>query len=450
MPVNSLIPLSFRPTTDLMGPRDIISLQDFAQRARLQQQEQQEKVQIQAALSQPGGVDPNGAPSLKAIGEITKVKPQLGLQIAQMRETMTLRDLQINEKKRTAGLRIEQAYVEAFDRHLQTTGGNRQEAVRLAQADRMAAIDEFEKSGAAAQMGFGEQELNRARQAMRDPDQTRAILTAQGGEVAKPQQPTSDLGKLKADLDAGRISQKDYDAAVGKKTAPTMQQQIQNIEISPEDKKYWADVIRKGGTLPPGLARSAAGAKLVAEIMKEVPKSGTPTDMLAKQAEFTAFKAGLRTLAQRQANVDMPVQEAINLAPLALKASEEMERTNVKSVNDLYLAAKGKTASPELRRLSGATNALINVYARAVSPTGAPTMSDKDHAREVLDRGFSKGDYEAAVDQLMKEMHAAQKSPEEVMRRMTKQFSGEKEVERATSKSGRPMHKNAEGKWEYD
>jgi hypothetical protein len=179
-------------------------------------------------------------------------------------------------------------------------------------------------------------------------------------------------------------------------------------------------------TAAQGYARNAqmkaAFQNRLAERAKEKGMGGE--DLAAKVAEFQGFKAGQRSLGTRQAQVDLPVQEAQNLAPLALKASEDLKRTNIRSLNALEQAVQSRTASPELRRLAGATNALINVYARAVSPTGAPTVSDKDHAREVLDKSFSTGDYQAAVDQLMQEMKAAQASPAQVKERMRGEFTG--------------------------
>jgi len=177
------------------------------------------------------------------------------------------------------------------------------------------------------------------------------------------------------------------------------------------------------------LGRGRQGAENIkmvrAAIMEEGKRQGkTPEDLAAKNAEFFGIKAGERTLGSRQANVDMAVNEAMNFVPLALEASEKLQRTNIKSVNDLMQYVQGKTSSPELRRLAGATNGLINIYARAINPQGASTISDKDHAREVLDKGFSDGDYKAAVDQLVKEMYAAKKSPGQVREELRSAITG--------------------------
>ena len=164
------------------------------------------------------------------------------------------------------------------------------------------------------------------------------------------------------------------------------------------------------------LGRGQQGSKnlmeLRAEIARQAKEQGETPAMVAQRiAEFEGAKAGQRALGTRTANVEMAVQEAKQMMPLALKASAEMKRTNIRSVNDLQQWALSKTSSPELRRLSAATNSLIIIYARAINPTGVPTDSDKNHAREVLDKGFSDGDYKAAVDQLFLEMGAAEASP---------------------------------------
>jgi hypothetical protein len=97
---------------------------------------------------------------------------------------------------------------------------------------------------------------------------------------------------------------------------------------------------------------------------------------------------------------------------LAVKASGEWKRLNLKTLNDVQKYAQSHTESKELRRFVAANNSFINAYARAISPTGTPTVPDKEHAREMLEVAFSKGDYEATIDQLKMEMQAAKASPQ--------------------------------------
>lgn len=189
--------------------------------------------------------------------------------------------------------------------------------------------------------------------------------------------------------------------------------------------EFWSEVLQKGGSLPPGLARTKEGAALVKEVMKKVSQGETkPVELLASQAEFMGEKAGQRTLGTRTANIEIASQEAAGLSKLALQASEEWNRTGIKTLNDLEKFAQGRTASPELRRFVAANTSFINAYARAINPQGVGTVADKEHAREMLEVGFSKGDYAAAINQLQAEIATAQASPGQVKASMRERFTG--------------------------
>lgn len=194
---------------------------------------------------------------------------------------------------------------------------------------------------------------------------------------------------------------------------------------SPQDVAYWTEVLQKGGSLPPRLATTPGGKKLLSDIMKSTARgSVSPVEMLANQAEFMGEKAGQRTLGTRTANIEMAATEAAGLSSLALKASEEWNRSGIKSLNDLEKYVQGKTASPQLRRFVAANTSFINAYARAINPQGVGTVADKEHAREMLEVGFAKGDYAAAIDQLQSEISVAQKSPSKVKESMRERFTG--------------------------
>jgi hypothetical protein len=92
-------------------------------------------------------------------------------------------------------------------------------------------------------------------------------------------------------------------------------------------------------------------------------------------------------------------------------------------------------SSPELRAFTASNTSLINAYARAINPQGVGTVADKEHAREMLSTAFSKGDYEAAIDQLMLEIDAARKSPGTVQKEMRDRFTGKASPERAPART---------------
>jgi len=90
------------------------------------------------------------------------------------------------------------------------------------------------------------------------------------------------------------------------------------------------------------------------------------------------------------------------------------------------MAAERGTGDENVVRLSGAINSMINVYARAINPTGVPTVSDKEHAREILQAAWSKGQINAAIDQMQKEMAAARAAPSLVREQMREGVTGKK------------------------
>jgi hypothetical protein len=166
---------------------------------------------------------------------------------------------------------------------------------------------------------------------------------------------------------------------------------------------------------------------LRAEIARQNREAGvSPEEQAAKNAEFAGARAGQVTLGRRTANIEQAVTEAQQLAPLVIEASNKVDRTSFPTINSLIMAAERGTGDENVVRLSGAINSMINVYARAINPTGVPTVSDKEHAREILQAAWSKGQINAAIDQMQKEMAAARAAPGLVREQMREGVTGKK------------------------
>lgn len=216
--------------------------------------------------------------------------------------------------------------------------------------------------------------------------------------------------------------------------------------MNPETLKFNAQRIlagdRQAGV---GYAKSAPlKTALENAVAAEAKAQGiTGTDLARIMSEYAGFTAGQRTLGTRQANIELAAQVTNQFAPLAVSASEAFDRTPFKSLNDIEKAVLSRTASPELRKFNFANTSLINAYARAINPNGVGTVSDKDHAREILETGFSKGDYKAAVDQLQMEIDAELKAPGAVKAGMKEFFGGKQPVstESVTSPARRSSDK---------
>lgn len=193
--------------------------------------------------------------------------------------------------------------------------------------------------------------------------------------------------------------------------------QPEGAALDPQTLSTMADQYLAGDrTVMQNLGRGVQGSKnivsLRGEIARKMAESGmSGQDMATKLAEFEGLKAGERTLTQRTANIGMRIAEAKTFAPLALSASDKVDRTQYPTLNSLLLAAEKGTGNEDVIRLSVATQSLLNAYAAAVTPTGTPTEGAQTRAHELLDKAWSQGQFRVAIDQLMKEMDAASKSP---------------------------------------
>ena len=203
-----------------------------------------------------------------------------------------------------------------------------------------------------------------------------------------------------------------------------------NVDISPEALQLAAEQYLTGdASAVSGYGRSPRiKAMLAEEIARQAADAGLDgRDIAAIMAEYQGMRAGQRTLSTREANAQLAVQEAISLMPLALAASEAVDRTQFPSLNKALIEFEAGTGDEAVVRLGIAVNSFINVYARAVSPVGTPTVSDKEHARELLEGAWAKGQFAAGIDQLNKEMQAALRSPEAVRASMRSVITGKEE-----------------------
>lgn len=175
-----------------------------------------------------------------------------------------------------------------------------------------------------------------------------------------------------------------------------------------------------------GYARNAAAKMAIAnEITKVATEKGMAgADIAAVMADYSGMVAGARTLGTRTANVKLAAGEAASMIPLALDASRKVERSGFLPFGKAQVMFDDQTNVPELRQFAAANLALVNTYARAISPTGVPTQADKEHARQVLSLAHDQKSYEATVMQMQKEMDAALAAPQRVRGEMKQEISG--------------------------
>lgn len=177
------------------------------------------------------------------------------------------------------------------------------------------------------------------------------------------------------------------------------------------------------------LGRTAAGAINVAALRKRITERMqeqkiSPQQQAVKMAEFKGLQEAERTLGNRQATIGMAGSEVQQLAPLVLQASANVDRTSFPSLNSVLIASMRHTGNPAVVQFGQTINSLINAYARAINPFGQSTVSDKNHARELLSESWSKGQIEAGVQQMLKEIAAAKQAPGTTKEEIQKLYSG--------------------------
>lgn len=176
---------------------------------------------------------------------------------------------------------------------------------------------------------------------------------------------------------------------------------------------YWAELVANGGQVPARFSQ-IVGKEMAGDVFKAVAGLGTANDQIANNAAVQGLKAGARAAGTRAANFGLAKSEAYEMADLVTQASVKNPRTSFMPINKALNAFKTNTGDVEVRQFGAALNSFINAYARAVSPVGVPTVSDKDHAREMLSTADSHEQVVGIIAQLKKEMEAAGNAPKVV------------------------------------
>lgn len=188
-----------------------------------------------------------------------------------------------------------------------------------------------------------------------------------------------------------------------------------------------------------GYARNAtARIALQNAIVDEAMKQGmSPKSVAAQMAEYAGTVAGSRTIGQRAANISLAATEAQEMLGIVKEASDQFKRTSFIPFNMALKAYETNTGSPEITNFGASLNALVNVYARAINPTGVPTVSDKEHARAVINSVQSPEQVDGVLNIIRRELEIAKKAPGTV-REATRQSITGGEPDRRTEQRAAP------------
>lgn len=197
---------------------------------------------------------------------------------------------------------------------------------------------------------------------------------------------------------------------------------------------FLADRVLAGDTKAlVGLGRGAQGGENLAKIQGLVAQKARaqgidPTDIQQRAADAAGLGAQARSLGTSAGRMAAAAYEAQGAIQLGLDASASVPRTSFVPLNRAMQMVQANTGDPALKQFVAANNTIINTFARAISPTGSPTVSDKEHAREMLSTADSPEAYAAVLQQMQKEIDMAHKAPEQARRGL--------EAERQAAKRG--------------
>jgi hypothetical protein len=143
-------------------------------------------------------------------------------------------------------------------------------------------------------------------------------------------------------------------------------------------------------------------------------------NVISNKAERMGEKAGQRTVANQIANVQVAANEANKMINVARPYVNKVNPSDYPTVNAVGNYVESKTGDPNITGLTTALNSLVNTYARAINPKGVATVSDKNHAREIINTAMAKGQINEAFTVMQQEMDAALASGPETKAAMRK------------------------------
>jgi hypothetical protein len=130
-------------------------------------------------------------------------------------------------------------------------------------------------------------------------------------------------------------------------------------------------------------------------------------DLNAIGLDQTSATAGARTAGTTKANIAIASDEANRMIVVTRGLIPQINATDFPSLNALKNAISKGTGDPNIVALNTSLNSLVNSYARAINPKGVATVSDKNHARDLIDSAMSNGQLDAALNVMQLEMEAA-------------------------------------------
>jgi hypothetical protein len=164
-----------------------------------------------------------------------------------------------------------------------------------------------------------------------------------------------------------------------------------------------------------GLGRGAQGSenigKIQASVAQKMAAANMPPDAIAKaRADIAGKMQEQRTLGTSTANNTLYGDTAAAAMDTALKASASVPRGRWAPLNALANMGMKAWSDPDYGAFLTANNTLVSEYAKATSPVGSPTDSQRAHAFELLSTADSPEKYDRVVRMMHQEIENTHKA----------------------------------------
>lgn len=174
-------------------------------------------------------------------------------------------------------------------------------------------------------------------------------------------------------------------------------------EMSESDKDFWANVLRTGGHLPPGLSRTAAGSRLVQELMARVPgaSGGDPGAFIANASTVKADDRSLSNMT-KMADAATSFERTANANfDTALRLSKDAVPTDWGPwINAWVMNGETQAGNKDVPPYVAALLTAANEYAKIMSgSTGAQgsTVDSRREAAQLFSPYLSSGQIDRVV-----------------------------------------------------
>jgi hypothetical protein len=209
-----------------------------------------------------------------------------------------------------------------------------------------------------------------------------------------------------------------------------------------------AALAEKGVSLPAGFRSKTQQLGLLNSLRERNP-SLSPDEIADKVKNGQIDLANVKKAGQVAAGIAGKVAYAENeleqTIPLVREASAKLPRGQFIPFNKLKQMSQDKFSNPDLAEFRMYMTSLSNAY-DMLAARGGTDVEKRAEGRRNFETAQSPEALEAVLRAVQKEAQASGRAAQAAM----KPPGSKKEQEKATSKSGRPMHKNEDGKWEYD